>query len=109
MFESTEQQATRDTVSNFVARRLRLITLTSVLIIADTTKSMSNIYFIKYCFKESNDKRFVEEANGQVFSYFAADSIPLTTRELDIAHGNHALRAQPTDYSLTASRLVNIP
>ena len=29
----------------------------------------------------------------------------LITRELDIALGNHALRAQPTDYSI--SRLVN--
>jgi len=45
------------------------------------------------CFKENNDKRIIAPNTvyfGQV----------MFLRELDIALGNHALRAQPMDYSL---------
>ena len=33
-------------------------------------------------------------------SYFAVCKLDIAVRALDIALGNHALRAQPTDYSL---------
>ena len=66
------------------SRRLRLITLTETLIIPDITKTESNNCFVIHCFEENNDKRIIDVA----------------VRELDIALGNHALRAQPTDYSL---------
>ena len=33
-------------------------------------------------------------------SYFAVHELDIAVRALDIALGNHALRAQPTDYSL---------
>ena len=33
-------------------------------------------------------------------SYFAVRKLDIAVRELDIALGNHALYAQPTDYSL---------
>lgn len=32
--------------------------------------------------------------------YFAACKMPLTAHELDLALGHHALRVQPTDFSL---------
>ena len=67
----------------------------------DVTKTESNNCFIIHCFKENNDKRAVEEANRQAICfYFAVCKMPLTTRELDIAVGNHGLRAQPKDNSL---------
>ena len=38
----------------------------------------------------------------------AVRELDIAVRELDIALGNHALRAQPTDYSLICRyRLVN--
>ena len=41
-------------------------------------------------------------------SYFAVHELDIAVRELDIALGNHALRAQPRDYSLICRyRLVN--
>ena len=41
-------------------------------------------------------------------SYFAVCELDIAVRALDIALGNHALRAQPTDYSLICRyRLVN--
>ena len=41
-------------------------------------------------------------------SYFAVRELDIAVRALDIALGNHALRAQPTDYSLICRyRLVN--
>jgi len=64
------------------SRRLRLITLTE-----------TNNCFIIHCFKENNDKRVI--APNTVYFRQAVFS-----RELDIALGNRALRAQPTDYSL---------
>ena len=41
------------------SRRLRLITLTEILIIPDITKTESNNCFIIHCFEESNDKRII--------------------------------------------------
>ena len=81
------------------SRRLRLITLTETLIIPDITKTESNNCFIILYL--------------QVISQFLAGSMkgiekPFLLRLLDIALGNHALRAQPTDYSLISRyRLVN--
>ena len=72
------------------SRRLRLITLTETLIILDIRKTESN-----NCFIIQATLIFVSH------SYFAV-------HELDIALGNHALRGQPTDYSLICRyRLVN--
>ena len=39
--------------------QLRLITLTSTLIIPDITKTESNNCFIIHCFEENNDKRII--------------------------------------------------
>ena len=58
------------------SRRLRLITLTETLIIRDITKTESNNCFIIQAILTSLSVHF------------------------DIALGNHALRAQPTDYSV---------
>ena len=41
------------------SRRLRLITLTEILIIPDITKTESNNCFIIHCFEENNDKRII--------------------------------------------------
>ena len=59
----------------------KLITLTETLIIPDITKSESNNCFLINCFekKKKNHKYTVAQ------------------NRFDIAHGNHALRAQPTD------------
>ena len=81
------------------SRRLRLITLTETLIIPDITKTESNNCFIIHCF---------EEKLTYLLSYFAVCELDIAVRALDIALGNHALRAQPTDYSLICRyRLVN--
>ena len=39
--------------------RLRLITVTSTLIIPDITKTESNNCFIIHCFEENNEKRII--------------------------------------------------
>ena len=86
------------------SRRLRLITLTQTLIIPDITKTESNNCFIIHCFEENNDKRII----AAITVYFQTLNIDIAVRTLDIALGNHALRAQPTDYSLICRyRLVN--
>ena len=86
------------------SRRLRLITLTETLIISDITKTESNNCFIIHCFKANNDKHII--APNTV--YFRHTMLYFAVRELDIALGNHALRAQPTDYSLICRyRLVD--
>ena len=41
------------------SRRLRLITLTEILIIPDITKTESNNCFIIHCYEENNDKRII--------------------------------------------------
>ena len=41
------------------SRRLRLITLTEILIIPNITKTESNYCFIIHCFEENNDKRII--------------------------------------------------
>ena len=82
------------------SRRLRLITLTETLIIPDITKTDPNNCFIIHCFEENNDKRII----AAITVYFQIFAV----RALDIALGNHASRAQPTDYSLICRyRLVN--
>ena len=73
------------------SQRLRLITLTETLIISDITKTESHTCFIIHCFKENSDKRII--APNTVYFRQA-----MFLRELDIALGNHALHAQPTDY-----------
>ena len=67
------------------SRRLRLVTLTSTLIIPDITETESNNCFIIHCFEENNDKRII----AAITMFFK-----------HIALGNHALHGQPTDYSL---------
>ena len=89
------------------SRRLRLITLTETLIIPDITKTESNNCFIIRCFEENNDKRII----AAITVYFQTlKNVQLSDKQIfiDIALGNHALRAQPTDYSLICRyRLVN--
>ena len=86
------------------SRRLRLITLTETLIIPDITKTESNNCYIIHCFEENNDKRII----AVITVYFQTLNIDIAVRALDIALANHALRAQPTDYSLICRyRLVN--
>ena len=55
------------------------MTLTKTLIIPDLTKSKPNNCFIIHCFEINTDKYTV------------------TWNQFDIALGNHALCAQPTD------------
>ena len=85
-------------------RRLRLITLTETLIISDITKPNLIIVLLYIVLKKITTNTLSHRTQlifDKPCSYFAV-------RELDIALGNHALRAQPTDYSLIyASRLVN--
>ena len=82
------------------SRRLRLITLTENLIIPDITKTESNNCFIIHCFEENNDKRII----AAITVYFQT----LKNVQLSDYSRNHALRAQPTDYSLICRyRLVN--
>ena len=48
------------------------------------------------------------KAESRSHSYFAVRELDIAVRALDIALGNHALRAQPVDYSLVCKyRLVN--
>ena len=69
------------------SRRLRLITLTEILIIPDITKIESNNCFIIHCFEENNDKRIiaaitvyfqtlknVQLSNKQIFTVFIKQS-----------------------------------
>ena len=77
--------------------RLRLITLTETLIIPDITNTESNNCFIIHYFEEDNDKRII-----------AAINLTLLSVNLTLLFENHALRAQPTDYSVICRyRLVN--
>ena len=78
-------------------RRLRLITLTETWIISDITSTESHNCFTIHCFKENNDKRILAP---NTVHFRQAMFLLRCRRELDIALGNHALRAQPTDYSL---------
>ena len=60
------------------SRRLRLITLTEILVIPDITKTESNNCFIIYCFEENSDKRIIAAiTESRSHSFFAV-------RELDI-------------------------
>ena len=82
------------------SRRLRLVTLTETLIIPDITKTESNNCFIIHCFKENNDKRIIAAITVYFQTLKNVQLSDIAVRALDIAFGNHALRAQPTDYSL---------
>ena len=75
------------------SRRQRLVTLSETLIISDITKTESHNCFIIHCLKENNDKHIITPNTV----YFRQAMFLL---ELDTALGNHALRAQPTDYLL---------
>ena len=84
------------------SRRPRLITLTETSIIPDITKTESNNCFIIDCIEENNGKRII----AAITVYF---QILKNVQLSDIALGNHALHAQPTDYSLICRyRLVQI-
>ena len=61
--------------------------------------------------EENNDKRIIAAITvifkhlkmyneSRSHSYFAVCELDIAVRVLDIALGNHALRTQPTDYSL---------
>ena len=69
------------------SRRLRLITLTEILIIPDITKTESNNCFIIHCFEENNDKciiavitvyfqtlKNVQLSDKQIFTVFIKQS-----------------------------------
>ena len=69
------------------SRRLRLITLTEILIILDITKTESNNCFIIHCFEENNDKciitaitvyfqtlKNVQLSDKQIFTVFIKQS-----------------------------------
>ena len=81
------------------SRRLRLITLTETLIILDITKTESNNFFLLYIVLKQITTNALSHRTQFIFdapcSYFTVPAC-----ELDIALGNHALCAQPTDYSL---------
>ena len=86
------------------SQRLRLITLTETLIISDITKPNLIIVLLYIVLKQITPNALshrIQFIFDTPCSYFAL-------RELDIALGNHTLRAQPTDYSLICRyRLVN--
>ena len=71
---------------------MRLITLSETLIIPDITKPESNNCLVIHCFKENKEKRIMLKKQFDHPCHIAC--------ELYIALGNHAMRAQPTDYSL---------
>ena len=83
-------------ISGIIKVEVSVITLIETLIISDITKNESNNCFIIRCLKQimtnalSHRTQFIFNTPC---SYFAV-------RELDIALGNHGLRAQPTVYSL---------
>ena len=64
--------------------------------ISDITKTKSNNCFIIHCFEENNDKCIITLNT----IYFRQAMFYFTVCELDIALGNHALHAQPTNCSL---------
>ena len=92
-----------------VATQSSVISRGRRLIIPDITKTESNNCFIIHCFEENNDKCIIAAiTQSRGHSYFAVRERDIAVRELDIALGNYALRAQPTDYSLICRyRLVN--
>ena len=91
------------------SRRLRLITLTETLIIPDITKTESNSCWIIHSFKQitKNAFNYAEEAN-QPAMFLLRCAWDASTRGLDMALGNRALRAQPTDYSLVCKFFNNL-
>ena len=89
------------------SRRLRLITLTEALITPDITKTESNNCFIILYLQVIS--QFLAGLMKRIEKPFLLRcELDIAVRALDIALGNHALRSQPTDYSLICRyRLVN--
>jgi len=78
------------------SHRLRLITLTETLIISMSQKPNQIIVLLRIVLKEimtNTLSHHTQDIFDKPCSYFVV-------RELDSALGNHALCAQPTDYSL---------
>ena len=66
------------------------------------SESLSSSNFSISCWSDERNREAIRS------SYFAVSELDIAVRALDSALGNHALRAQPTDYSLTCRyRLVN--
>ena len=90
-------------------KTLSLQRLTETLIIPDITKTESNNCFIILYLQVIS--QFLAGSMKRIekpFSLSAVRELDFAVRALDIALGNHALRAQPTDYSLICRyRLVN--
>ena len=72
------------------SRRLRLITLTETLIIPDITKTEPNNCFIIHCLKKITTNALTQRSQF----IFKVCELDIAVRALDIALGNHALRAQ---------------
>ena len=88
---------------------LSLITLTETLIIPDITKTESNNCFIILYLQVIS--QFFAGSMKRIEKPFllAVRELDIAVRALDIALGNHALRTQPTDYSLICRyRLDNL-
>ena len=77
-------------------RRLRLITLTETLIIPDITKPNLIIVLLYIVLKKTTTNALLKKRIDETCFSFAVYETPLTKTTL----GNHALRAQPTDYAL---------
>ena len=89
--------------------RLRLITLTETLIIPDIKKTESNNCFIILYLQVIS--QFLAGSMKRIEKPFllAVRELDIAVRALEIALGNHALRTQPTDYSLICRyRLANL-
>ena len=74
--------------------RLRLITLTETLMIPDITKTESNNCFIILYLQVITQFLAGSMSESRSHSYFAVRELDIAVRALDIALGNHALRAQ---------------
>ena len=70
------------------------------LIILDITKTESNNCFIILYLQVISQFLAGSMRGSRSRSYFAVRELDIAVGALDIALGNHALRAQPTDYSL---------
>ena len=74
--------------------RLQLITLTETLMIPDITKTQSNNCFIILYLQVITQFLAGSMSELRSHSYFAVRELDIAVRALDIALGNHALRAQ---------------
>ena len=78
------------------SRRLSIITLTETLIISDVTKPNLIIVLLYIVLK----KITTNALSHRTQFIFDKPCFHFTVRDLDLALGNHVLRAQPTDYSV---------